>query len=288
MMNAKELAEHASQLFTLPDICMRIQQLLEDPDSTIDDIAKLVSFDPVLTGKVLKLANSPLFSFRSQVSTLSRAVAIIGSQQLYNLVLATAVVDSFGGYRSPLLNLYVFWRQSVCTGLIARELGRMTGVVQGERLFVMGMLHNLGELVVIEQLPEQVIAIEALDKTSAPWIRQQQILGFSYAECGAALLTSWEMPENLAILVGHQHRPLEIDYHLHKEACLLNLSMRAASTMEQEGQSSPDFDYLTSIGPELWQATGLTIADLNKAMEQARMKAWEVLQAILPPAALTG
>lgn len=287
-MNAKELAEHASQLFTLPDICMRIQQLLEDPDSTIDDIAQLVAFDPVLTGKVLKLANSPLFSFRSQVSTLSRAIAIIGSQQLYNLVLATAVVDSFGSYRSPLLNLYVFWRQSVCTGLVARELGRACGVVQGERLFVMGLLHNLGELVVIEQLPEQVMAIEALAREQAPWLRQQQVLGFTYAECAAELLLQWDMPSTLVELVRYQHRPLAIDYHQHREAMLLHLSSRAASQMEQEGQASPEFDYLSSIDQSVWQASSLTLADLNKAMEQARMKAWDVLQAILPPAALTG
>lgn len=288
MITALELAERASQLFTLPDICMRIQQLLEDPNSTIDNIAELVSFDPVLTVKVLKLANSPLFAFRSQVSTLSRAVSIIGSQQLYNLVLATAVVDSFGNYRSPLLNLYVFWRQSVCAGLVARELGRFCGLVQGERLFIIGLLHNLGELVVLEQVPDRVTDIEMLDPELAPWLRQQQILGFTYADCAAELLRQWQMPQSLIDLVHYQHAPLLIDYHQHKEESLIHIACRAASQMEQEGQSTPSFDFINSIQPEAWQVAGLTNADLKKAIEMARLKAWDVLQAILPPAALTG
>ena len=90
-----QFIEYATQSFTLPDICLRLRNVLDDPRSDMDDIAALISIDPSLTAKLLRLANSALFRFPSQIESITKAVSVIGGEALYNLVLAETANIAF-------------------------------------------------------------------------------------------------------------------------------------------------------------------------------------------------
>ena len=206
-MNAVELAQKSSTLFTLPDVYLRLQGMVRKPETTLDEMAELISLDASLTGRLLKIANSAFYSFPSQIDTISRAIYLIGTDQLMNLVLATSVATSFAGIPEEVIDMDSFWRHNVDTGLVARSLGAAAKQRDVERLFVVGLLHNVGKLLVLNEMPAQAIKVLQPEPGQCPWELQHQEFGFTFAECGAELLSLWGLPEVLVESVRFQNNP---------------------------------------------------------------------------------
>lgn len=285
-MDVQSVIRDTAALYSLPDICLRLQELIARPDTELDDIAELVALDPALTARLLRLANSPLYHFGGSVETVARAVRVIGMNELYNLVLASSVTQVFAGIPPELMDMPAFWRHSVNTGLMARELGRVCGLKQGERLFVAGLLHNMGKLVLVGHLPELTReAITLNGYYSPPWERELLVLGYTFAQVGAELLKDWGMPEPLWELVACQHAP-QTARHLPAAAALLHIASRATAHYEQREKGVQGFDYLAAIEPEAWRQTGLCLDNLEPAEALVCLQSLEVLSIIVPEAAV--
>ena len=132
-INPKDVAKVASQSFVLPDICVRIRSMLDDDNTSLDDIGALIALDPSLSSKLLRLANSSLFRFESQIDTLSKAIAVIGGEALYNLVMAETASSAFEHFSSDVIDLKRFWLQSVYAGLVAKHLAKIARIRGSER-----------------------------------------------------------------------------------------------------------------------------------------------------------
>lgn len=277
-MNAVELAQKSSTLFTLPDVYMRLQGLVKKPETTLDDIAELISTDAALTARLLKIANSSFYNFPAQIDTISRAINLIGTDQLMNLVLATSVATSFSGIPEEVIDMDSFWRHNVDTGLVARSLGAAGKQRDVERLFVIGLLHNVGKLLVLNEMPEQAIKVLQPEPGQCPWELQQETFGFTFAECGAELLALWELPDALVEAVRFQNLPNLAGGDA--SAAVLNIASRAASAMEQEICPDVGPDYLELIDAGAWQMAGVERADLDAAIEFAHEEAWNMLGVI--------
>lgn len=286
MMDVQSLISESARLYSLPDICVRLQELIGRPETELNEICALVSLDPALCARLLKLANSSFYNFAGPVESVGRALRIIGINELYNLVLASAITQAFAGIPPELIDMPAFWRHSVNTGLMARELGRICGMKQGERLFVAGLLHNLGKLVMIGHLPELTREALTLENFySPPWEREQLVLGFSFAEVGAELLKVWNMPEPLWELVACQHMP-QAARHLPAAAALVHIGSRASSALEQQERHIQGFDFLAAIEPEAWRQTGLSPENLMPAQQSVDHQSLDVLSIIAPAAAM--
>jgi len=277
-MNLNILVKSASRLFTLPEICMKIQDVINDPSSSAADIAKLIAIDPALSARLLKIANSSFYNFPSQIDSLGRAVNLIGTEDLYNLALATCTPDAFSKLsNSDLIDIGSFWRHSVMAGLIGRSLGQSCSVRHSESLFLAGLFHNLGQLVVLEQVPESYIKIEqSKDDNKSPWQIEKEILGHTYSEIGTALLVHWKMPTNILALVSDQHDPASsVDP---RTASLVHISTRAASQLEYNRLTG--FDFNQSILPVAWENTGLDNEDLHTAISISEISCNTMLSAM--------
>jgi len=277
-MNLHILVKSASRLFTLPEICMKIQDVINDPSSSAADIAKLIAIDPALSARLLKIANSSFYNFPSQIDSLGRAVNLIGTEDLYNLALATCTPDAFSKLsNSDLIDIGSFWRHSVMAGLIGRSLGQSCSVRHSESLFLAGLFHNLGQLVVLEQVPESYIKIEqSKDDNKSPWQIEKEILGHTYSEIGTALLVHWKMPTNILALVSDQHDPASsVDP---RTASLVHISTRAASQLEYNRLTG--FDFNQSILPVAWENTGLDNEDLHTAISISEISCNTMLSAM--------
>ena len=196
-MNAIDYAEKAGEVFVLSDSFVRIKELIDDEASTIDDIADVILLDPALAGTILKLANSSFFNYPGKIDTISKAVLVLGITEVYNLViayLATQALKPSGCEQEFLTN---FWENSVDTALSIKYLGYQQRVQNSERLFILGLLHNLGELVVYQFSPEKVEQCQVTDKSELPWQKQKSILGFTFADCAGELLKLWQLPYSL-------------------------------------------------------------------------------------------
>lgn len=201
------LVARAGKLYTLPDICLRLRELTADSSSSAAEIARLIATDPALTARLLRLANSALYGFRARISTVTQAVTLIGIDELNNLALATAAAGMFSGIGGELVDMRRFWKQSAYAAIAARQLGRVGPRGMGELLFVAGLLSNIGKLVLLEQLPGMVEVNSSHNGFEYLPGDESALLGFTYADLGAALMQSWSLPEILSDCVACQHDP---------------------------------------------------------------------------------
>ena len=181
-MKAVEYAEKAGEIFVLSDSFIRIKELIDDEASTIDDIAEVILLDPALSGTLLKLANSSFFNYPGKIDTVSKAVLVLGITEVYNLVIAYFTTEAFKSIDAEEDYLESFWQRSVDCALLIKFLGTSLNIADAERLFILGLLHNLGELVVQQFSPEKISECFSDDPSVLPWEKQKQILGFSYSE----------------------------------------------------------------------------------------------------------
>ncbi len=216
-----ELAERARLPMSL-NIAGRIFMLLDAPNSTLDDIAEIIMTDVGLSGKVLRIANSPLF-MGGGVETVTDALVYVGMDDVVSLVAASEIVRAFEDI--PFHdNPYRFWHENLYAATAGQVLARHICLPEG-RLFTVSLLRGIGELVIRTCLPGQAKTIvqrqsqsgEALD------VIEKQILGFNHAELAAALLQRWHMPSSLILPIRYYVNPAETtEYRL--EAVVVNVA----------------------------------------------------------------
>ena len=203
-MNATDFAKKANEIFVLSDSFIRIKELIDNESSTIDDIAEVILIDPALSATILKLANSSFFNYPGKIDTISKAVLVLGITEVYNLVIAYFTTEAFKAIDAPADYLEEFWERSVDCALLVKYLGGELNVPNSERLFILGLLHNIGELVVQQFSPEQVDNAQVEDLSITPWQKQREVLGFSYGDCSGELLKIWQLPYSLIEPIRNQ------------------------------------------------------------------------------------
>lgn len=206
---AASLVDDVSYLVSPPDICVKVFELAESDDASARDIGEVISRDPSLTARLLRLVNSSFYNFARRIDTVSRAVTIVGIRELYSLVLAVSAIKSFSNLPNNLVNIDTFWRHGIYTGLIARILARKCHILHPERLFVAGLLHDVGSLVLYAKLPEQMRDLLLVCDNDEGILHQAELaeLGFTHADLGGALAHSWNLPEPLQEAITYHHLP---------------------------------------------------------------------------------
>ena len=270
------IARVASQSFTLPDICERIRSMLDDGRSDLKDMSRFIALDPSLSSKLLKLANSPLFRFESQVDSLEKAINIIGGEALYNLIMAETASSAFEHFSSDVIDLKRFWLQSIYVALVAKHLAKMIKIRGSERFFLLGLLHNLGELLVAVQAPNLAIKCSKYDAKTSPWKLQRQVLGFDYANCSAKLMEFWHLPSQLYIPMIDVHN--ENKALVQKDVAVIYTAVRSGIAMTHDNLYSAS----QLITPLVLKYLNLDQEDLNDAIKFAYMEADGVLAAMNP------
>ncbi len=275
MKSAEELVEQCSSIVSLPEVYLQVKKVIDDPDSTMAELAAAISIDPGMTAMVLKLVNSAFYGMPRKVETISRAVGILGMQPLHDLVLSVSVTKAFSGLSQEVMNMNIFWANSFFSGLAARELARKCFLVDSERMFVEGLLRDLGHLLLYQFLPE--LAEEAIKTSSQKGepihTTEQHLIGFDFTHVGKALVDSWQLPINLGEAIRHQNNPNGTpDYQF--EAALLNIA--GALT---EGFQSPNGEghWESLVAPESWTLTGLD----EEAIKMCLLEAGKQLSAML-------
>lgn len=204
-MNAQDYAGKADRIFVLPEAVVKIKQLIDDDSASMFEIADLINYDPAIMSQVLRVSNSVLYKFPNKITTVSKAIQVIGTSAVYDLVLAYGVSNAFRDIETDVIDLNKFWENGVSCGLIAKYIAEELSVDEPERLFVCGLLHNLGELVVVTLNPAVAKKCAGISNTATPLQLQLQYLGFSYAEVGARLLQLWGIPADISEPIDRQH-----------------------------------------------------------------------------------
>lgn len=205
----QEMINDKTELPSLPDIVQRLEAAINDPTSDMSEIADIISADPALAARILKIANSALFNFPGQVDTVSYAISIIGTRQVRDLVFASCVVDVFKGVFIAGINMESFWRHSIACGITARVIATYRREPNVERYYLLGLLHDIGKLIIHMYHPEQAkqAIYKCKEENSVLYLAEQEIFGFDHAEVGGNLLRTWNLPESLCEPVLYHHNP---------------------------------------------------------------------------------
>jgi HD-like signal output (HDOD) protein len=245
-----------AQLLTLPAVYLRLREVLDDPDYAVSDIEAVIGSDPAIATRLLRQANSPYFGFAAKIETISRAVGLLGSQQVHDLVLATSVAQTFSGIPIEVMDIHAFWTRSVYCAAAARLLAVNCNVLDSERLFVSGLLRDIGHLVMYQSIPDEAkdALLRAREEGRALNEVEREVIGFDYARLGGALLQQWGLPRGLWEPVQWHITPEQAaDYPL--EAAIVHL----AGVLSDVGQANEEerVSLVSVAHPFVWQVTGL-------------------------------
>jgi HD-like signal output (HDOD) protein len=209
MPTAKEIVAKVHDLAALPGAYAKVRGLVEDPNSSPDHLARVIATDPAITARLLRLANSAFWGRRGRIETVTRAVRMLGMNHVHDLVLATSVTTAFKGLDPTVTDIGRFWRGSVYRALVTAALGTKREFVDVERLFLEGLLSDIGHLVMYQSIP--TFAAEAEKRARAePWRLAEvetALIGCDYAELGCVLAEEWMLPECFSQTIAYQNKP---------------------------------------------------------------------------------
>ncbi|MBE0437505.1 MAG: HDOD domain-containing protein [Methylomicrobium sp.] len=287
-MVPKSLIEKVGSLYTLPDVALHVNELLSSDKASNDQLEEIIVHDPALTAQLLKLVNSAYYGFPGKVDTVSRAISMIGRQELRNIVIATSVASTFQDIPEDLVDMETFWYHSITCGVLARLLAEQCKRKERERFFIAGLLNSIGKLILFSQFPEK--AGEALSfkdqGEDAVTQAEQRIFGFTYAELGAELLKEWKLPSSIWQLVAAQTDPMNANDIL-QDACILHVAAKIAASIEPCSVKNYDFkDFNPTYLPEAWETLGLSDESIKPLTLDALLQAFEILGIIRPGATL--
>lgn len=282
MPSAQELVQSCTSIFTLPEIYFRVREVVDDTNSTMEDLAETLKLDPAISARLLRIVNSPIYGFPKQIDTIFCAVSLLGTQAIIDLVTATTVGKTFAGVPIQLMDVSKFWHRSVLCALLAGKIAKSCGIQDSERFFVEGLLRDLGHYVLYQYAPEraQSALIEAgyLDASLAEV--EQSNIGCDFAEVGAELVRSWGMPIQIEQAIRHQLSPDEAgDYAQH--ASIVHLAGEVVDYEERDPKRRPAE---VPFHPQAMKETGFVLTNLPELLRDAQTQLNETLALVYPQA----
>jgi HD-like signal output (HDOD) protein len=230
--NAKVIVDKAlatvGDIATLPEVTIRIIEIVEDPKSTARDLHEVIKTDPALSVKVLKVVNSAFYGLPGQVASVDRAIILLGLSAIKNIAIAASIARLSKGKRiSVEFSAADLWRHSVAVAVAARSIAKCSPhPAMTDEIFVAGVIHDIGTLVERQACPEQFSEVinrctsEKLDFLAC----EREVIGADHQAFGVGLTTKWKFPRHLRAAVGFHHNPENLSVELQNIAMLIRLA----------------------------------------------------------------
>jgi putative nucleotidyltransferase with HDIG domain len=275
----RDLLRGMEQLSSVPLVYTRLNEAINSPRSSVGYMSTIISQDPGLSARLLHIVNSAFFGFPRKIDTISRAVIVVGTQQLRDLALATSVIKSFKRIPEKFVTIESFWKHSVACGTAARTIASLVGEKNVEQFFVAGILHDVGRLIIFEKAPDKSEEIfKCVTEFDMPLYQaERKILGYDHAAVGSSLIQNWKLPLSLEQIIGFHHAP-ELATRYNVETMIVHLAdaivhaMRIGSSGEQS---------VPCINEEAWESLGLQMDVLPTLIDMVDRQSNEVFERFL-------
>lgn len=278
---AKVIVEKAlgniGDIATLPEVTIKIIEIVEDPKSTARDLHEVIKNDPALSVKVLKVVNSAFYGLPGQVASVDRAIILLGLSAVKNIAIAASIARLFKGKRiSEQFSAADLWRHSVAVAVAARALAKVSPhPVMADEIFVAGLIHDIGTLVGRQSFPDKFAeVIRRCTEAEQDFLAvEREVIGADHQAFGVGLTTKWKFPRHLRAAVGFHHNPESVSVELRNIATLI----QAADIMacqERVGfyltarQDEPNAEMLDTLGITQAQLEEVR-ASVPKQLEEA-------------------
>lgn len=198
-----------TKLQPMPKAAGRVLSLLRDENTTTNDIADALGMDPISTARVLRLANSPIYSLQREVTALQTAVSAIGNKEVYDIVMLGVASEAFtSDIRSSKTDVSI-WEHSVAVGLAGRELANVLEMRGTEEAFTCGLLHDLGKMLLYKADRDRYAQIEEIEKDFEVIKAEKVYYGYSHAQVGCFAAYRWGLPEAVCSVILNHHDPTQ-------------------------------------------------------------------------------
>ena len=266
-----------ASLLSLPEAYLNLKKVLAQPDYSMANVALAISQDPALTARLLRQVNSPFYGFSESIDTVFRAVTMMGISQVHDLALTTSVTQVFDGMNNDIMDMPDFWENSIFCAITSRNLARACESMKVESLFVAGLLHDIGHLIMYQAIPDycQQAIIRARDHARPLYQVEREMFGFDYARVGCELMRLWKLPVSFREITEFQLEPelaLEFPFETH----LLHIAV-TLSEMKNTSMDAPSFDR------QSMQATGLSVEQCLSIQHESEQDVMQVMSSMFPP-----
>ena len=212
---ARKIVDGIAHMSTLPEVTMRIIDIIEDPNSSARDLHQIVSRDPALSSRILKVVNSSFYGMPRQIGSINRSIALLGLNAVKNLAIAASLGHIFR-YDGALPHFKIrdLWDHSMKTAAASCLVARHTGSRSTDEAFLAGLLHDIGFLVELQHDSTMFTAMiekVTLDPDGTPSIDlpelERSTFGTDHQSIGAVLCEQWKFPRSLVASTAHHHDP---------------------------------------------------------------------------------
>ena len=252
--NVATLLRGIDDLPALPETVSKTKEAMDDPTIAMDEIAALIQIDPLISAKVLKLANSSAYKFVRRVDNVETAMRLLGLQEAYNLVLASSVMAMTEGAKG--FNYQRFWQEALFTASAVPLIAAKSGNRSTPALSTAGLLHDIGRFALVHVSSAEYAKI-ADSYTGKELVSvEEKLLGLGHPEAGYIVADHWELPDEITTLIRFHHTPERAD-NLQIEAATLSVAafLSEAHSSQTDLENSEAFEEIRSVIEHLGLST---------------------------------
>jgi len=253
---------------TLPGIVAKLTKMADDPDTTTEQMGRVISKDHILAAKLLKLVNSAFYGFPQRISSLSSAIILLGFSVVKSLIISASIFEFMEDQDVEL------WEHSLGCAVVCSVLAKRLGVAEPEEVSTAGLIHDIGKVAIKMELPKEYAAINAIVlKNNIPMRKaEEQVLGFDHAEAGGWLTKSWNLPKKLVEPITCHHDPRKAkDEQLNSS--IIHFSDILIRGM---GYGHASDKKVPPLNKRAWDLLNLSPADLDEIIAEVEEKLWDV------------
>jgi putative nucleotidyltransferase with HDIG domain len=252
-----------SHIATLPEITLKIIELVEDPTSTAQDLHNLISNDPALCSRILKVVNSAFYGLPRQIGSINRAIVLLGLNAVKNIAIAASLTKLFrGGDLCPNFSARDLWIHSIATAAAAKLICDELRLGLPDEAFLAGLIHDIGILVEMQAKRTELIDVFTSLNVDENGVPQQnmldletKIIGATHCEFGAALCESWKFPQSFSYVVGHHHDPMSLPERSRLLTALVHIADKLAA---EQGYGFRGDVITTDVGADMLREINMT------------------------------
>lgn len=274
-----------SHIATLPEVTLRIIELVEDPTATAKDLRRLIENDPALCARLLKVVNSSFYGLPGQIDSIDRAVVLLGLNAIKNIAISASLTRLFtGGQLCPSFSARDLWVHSAATATAAKQIAAHLGMAMTDQAFLAGLIHDMGVIVELQLERSRLIdVINTVDPDKKGNPRnpmrdaERELFGADHERFGEGLCRRWKFPKVLSQVCGNHHEPLELPEGERTLACITHVADHLAATAALGFR----LDIIsTEINPAILEELGLTPEVLAPIVEGLPQSVDEVLSVL--------
>ncbi|MEK6701583.1 MAG: HDOD domain-containing protein [Planctomycetota bacterium] len=269
-----------SHIATLPEITLKIVELVEDPKSTAQDLHKVISSDPALSTRILKVVNSSFYGLPGQIASINRAIVMLGLNAVKNIAIAASLAKLFrGGELTGNFSAKDLWTHANATAVCSKMLADSLKLGLSDEAFLAGLMHDIG--IMVEMQFDRNKLTEVFEKLQAGatdmLALEEATFGANHQDFGAGLCERWKFPKSFAAVTGFHHRPLELAQGSRTLVCLVHIADRiAAEVAGGFRQDLANFDIEPAVRDEI-KLTVEKLAEVKKALPEQLKNAANML-----------